>query len=971
MPIFTQLFINTTNNELSDDKKSKSQQLLHSIYQGSPVYYADQTDFDLSKKQLLELLNYIVALDPVKLELFSKYRERVIHLSNSFSFIDITVTLKAAKQSLEESLLEIERNHSKVDKINLDDHVVNLCYTGAYSNIVHALSYFQMSSLSTFISAGKYQLLLELAKKFSLHHQLVEYEGNGIHYVNTLYNFVAPMVRLKRLQDALAVEFSAEVLQLFTTYCEEEFNVANFMQVLKYLLPGPPLVAIQYKQQFLQLDDFLSVMGENGAVRETYLKLYQEEYDSTTNLSLVPRPHFAIFYSCFLAELLEKRGYLQGAYQKIDDYSFLCDGKTVIGVNHEGTYRLLSNYELSLFFINQPLKIALLLLPQFPAEILLERYRCEPPEGNQNYFFNALLAKPKLPELVLQNLWKELCLQADNEETQTSKMHLIAYIFSRHFALPSKFIDSLTKELDKEEQHRYLMEWIKSDRSNYIHSLLVQDPDFLAKVQEKLPFQAVEAGAVHTLSVLNELAINLHVMDNNQFSLATAAVRTGQVKSLQKLFALHVPLDNADDKGVTLAHLAASLGQAAILEKLYDLKIPINLQDEKGRTPGHYAARSGQLLCIKKLFELEPESLYLKDHSGWNLSHFAAIHGHIEVIDLLVEFKLFLNQPDKEGHYPLHYAIYNGKSEVIKKFKALHLPLNILDKEGATLAHYAAKSGQALILETLYTLKEPLNKKDKEGATPAHYAARSGRVAILEMLYKLKGTYLRDTDNVGWTVAHYAASNGKVEVIRKLIDLKLFTQIENHGPYTPAQIATRNGQIDVIKLLYRMNKLPDHPAKTNGYTLGHLAVASGNINLVKLLHQLRIALNKPDQNGFSPIHYAVEIGDIKMVETLYELGLPMDTKASISELTPSHCAAAAGHLAIIELFLKLGVPLNIKNREGLTSADLARMNGHKKIFDKLKQSQVSSSWRSIRFFTLGQKIINSAHQQPQHKIVLS
>jgi ankyrin repeat protein len=81
---------------------------------------------------------------------------------------------------------------------------------------------------------------------------------------------------------------------------------------------------------------------------------------------------------------------------------------------------------------------------------------------------------------------------------------------------------------------------------------------------------------------------------------------------------------------------------------------------------------------------------------------------------------------------------------------------------------------------------------------------------------------------------------------------------------------------------------------------------------------------KVDQAGWSPLHYAATGPEPRLVQLLIERGAAIDA-LSPNGTTPLMMAAQYGNPASVDLLLARGADPRLKNDQGLTAADFARL----------------------------------------------
>lgn len=86
----------------------------------------------------------------------------------------------------------------------------------------------------------------------------------------------------------------------------------------------------------------------------------------------------------------------------------------------------------------------------------------------------------------------------------------------------------------------------------------------------------------------------------------------------------------------TLLDLAAKDGYRKLADSLLKIaEINFKAVDENGKTPAHLAALSGHKEIVNILIE-EGIDISTVDESGWTLLHWAANEGHAEVVEVLL-----------------------------------------------------------------------------------------------------------------------------------------------------------------------------------------------------------------------------------------------------------------------------------------------------------------------------------------------
>ena len=208
-----------------------------------------------------------------------------------------------------------------------------------------------------------------------------------------------------------------------------------------------------------------------------------------------------------------------------------------------------------------------------------------------------------------------------------------------------------------------------------------------------------------------------------------AAARSGNLKILKHLWQKYGAASPRDAPSVAIA--AARSGQLEILKFLHR-----EIEDGEtiffhrmwwlppifplGTTALHEASSCGHGDCVAWLLD-EKADPQLMDGSGCTPLHLAAIHGHAEVI------KILLREPSHQhvnSTWPLHQAAFGGHVEAVKVLLEAGDDVNAQDAIQQTPLHYASLRGHSGVLRVLLDAACDVNPPNAYGRIPLHMCLR-------------------------------------------------------------------------------------------------------------------------------------------------------------------------------------------------------------------------------------------------------
>jgi ankyrin repeat protein len=230
------------------------------------------------------------------------------------------------------------------------------------------------------------------------------------------------------------------------------------------------------------------------------------------------------------------------------------------------------------------------------------------------------------------------------------------------------------------------------------------------------------------------------------------------------------------------------------------------------------------------------------------------------VIKLLLREGANVNVVDSHGRSALHYAALCCPVEMVRTILASGAATDILDKDKKTPLAYAAwrELDSLAVLEALTTA---------EGQVPKPSVPHTLSVLLLTALSAFRDGFI-ESESV-----HQVLTTGPGAVIRYLLRSQLDLQATADGFTLLLQMASADGDIDLVRLLIERN-----------------------VDVKAVAHYYGTAL-----------HAAARFGHLSCVKLLVEAGAEIALIAGRSNVTPLRTAATGQHVAIVQYLLDLGV----------------------------------------------------------------
>jgi ankyrin repeat protein len=365
---------------------------------------------------------------------------------------------------------------------------------------------------------------------------------------------------------------------------------------------------------------------------------------------------------------------------------------------------------------------------------------------------------------------------------------------------------------------------------------------------------------------------------------------------------------------------------------------PNSFFDKNDRTMIHKGALENNLSVIKIGLKLGL-SIDAQDKQGLTPLMLAAIKGHHQSIESLLEYSACPIIKDKEQHNAFDHAIINNKETCALNLFALTSDTNHIDGRGRNTLMLAIMSGNSQILPHLLSLKPNLNLRCHKGFTALHYAAQLGRVDAIYMLaaaghsLDIQQQHHKIAKDTGMTPLQVAAISQNKQVILALLSLGASMNAFDKKGRTFLHYAAHMKNESLNQIILHHTSLDDTTTQTD---LLMAVVTTDNVSLFHQLINLGLSINTCNKHGATLLHQAIVTKQYAMVELLLSYGVNPCAKTILGE-QPIHYAAEIGDIALMRELAKekYQVDFNAVNAKGENVLHIAAALGHEGVSTEL------------------------------------
>ncbi|KAJ1328952.1 HET domain-containing protein [Microdochium nivale] len=310
-----------------------------------------------------------------------------------------------------------------------------------------------------------------------------------------------------------------------------------------------------------------------------------------------------------------------------------------------------------------------------------------------------------------------------------------------------------------------------------------------------------------------------------------------------------------------------------------------------------------------------------------------------------------LQSPFAEGKLPLWWAVTHKACALMEALVQKGASLNVEHRVRGTPLSYATRKKDIGMVQTLLAASHDTVEQIRHWGVhiePLATAAENGSTEVLRLILDQSGASIDTELRCGCTPLFHAAAHGRVEAVKFMVQ---------RGASTDLETWYRAKLLDESKVMYKCWHVHDF-TKDHCATLRLLLEPPGNPGgTARLLHfiaqnseyvsddiyilaRLGVSMDLTDAEGYTPLHHASRLGWRGIVEELLSLHAKVDALDRAGN-TALHHAVLNNEENIVDILLEEGARVTLKNGSGKTPRDLAESVGNKRIYDNLRDHEVS------------------------------
>lgn len=468
---------------------------------------------------------------------------------------------------------------------------------------------------------------------------------------------------------------------------------------------------------------------------------------------------------------------------------------------------------------------------------------------------------------------------------------------------------------------------------------------------------AAQSGSPAVVRAIISAGADLNARTLNEETPLLLAARAGSAEAVKLLIDADADLTLEDNEGHTPLLAALRESKMDVIDLLVGLESD-HTTNSAGVTPLMAAAGEGSIEVVRLLLQNGASPTRVTFDRGWNALHYAISGNDAPIVRLLIEngadiasrtrigltplqLAVELDAPDAlrelvkggaqvnepqtlTGWSPLLSAVGRGDQDTVQVLFEAGADVGSVDALGRNVLHIAALRDRGEIAALLIAHGADVQHADASGDTPLHAAANVNAASVAAAL----------TAAGVDVAARNAKGKSAIDIAREKGFSPLVDQLERHIDHGPRlrrellasiyRMVIEDGDVNAL----RTASITPRELTDAGQYLLHQVSETDNVATIRALLKAGFKVSTRDAEGLQPLHRAAGAGAAAATLTLLRAKAVPNDQKNLAKYTPLHFAAVSGNEETVRALLDAGADPSLRNSNGQTPADVARLANH-------------------------------------------
>ena len=284
------------------------------------------------------------------------------------------------------------------------------------------------------------------------------------------------------------------------------------------------------------------------------------------------------------------------------------------------------------------------------------------------------------------------------------------------------------------------------------------------------------------------------------------AVNAGNLGLVKEWVARAGSREEAQERISRIFLITVNTAVSSVQQFLFESNlINFNFADQiNERNSIHQAAISGRT-DVLRLAVSAGADIRTPDVYGRIPLHYACMHGHVEMIEALVDAAPdLIDAKDLDNFTPLVHGIVHSQAGSVQSMLERGAPVNPAAGSGNHIPiNLACQYGSPVVVKQIIQFNPDI-RPDAEGLFPQHLVARFGGSREVLRMLELCGVDMNQPDGLyQWTPIFHAASEGHLHCVQQLLDFHVDANIRDEKGLPAMYYAAWEGQLECMGCLVR------------------------------------------------------------------------------------------------------------------------------------------------------------------------